>query len=167
MPHLRYIVVDIPPALYISQRYLAGQFPDRKVFRFRNFCDYSEVMDEFHESQIAFLLPGQLELLPDRTADLFLAIDSLHEMRPEQIEYYFDLIDRLTGRFFYFKCWKNTKIPYDNITLTEGDYPVRPHWFKVFWRDCKLLTFPTWWDGKVVESTYFEALLSLAGSDNS
>ncbi len=167
MPHLRYVIVDIPPALYISQRYISGQFPDRKLFKFRSFGNYSEIADEFCESQIAFLLPGQLDLLPDNTVDLFLAIDSLHEMRPEQIEYYFSTIGRLTRAFFYFKCWKNTKIPYDNITLTEGDYPVRDRWSKVFWRDCKLLTFPTWWDGKWVQSTYFEALFSLVGLDES
>ena len=140
MPDIRYIIADVPPALYISQRYLTSQFLSRKIFKFRDFKDYSEVASEFQESQIAFLLPHQLELLPDKTVDLFLAIDSLHEMPLEQIEYYFSIVDRLVKDFFYFKCWKETVIPHDNIKLTEKDYPVRDHWDKIFWQECKVLT---------------------------
>lgn len=148
-PHLKYIIVDIPPALYISQRYLSSQFMDRKVFKFRDFKDYSEVAGEFEKSQIAFILPSQLKLIPDKTVDVFLAIDSLHEIRPKQIEDYFSSIDRLTKKFFYFKCWKQTKMPYDDIVLNEANYPVRKNWIKVFWKECKVLTL------------YFEALFKI------
>ena len=37
MPHARYIMVDIPPALWVAQKYLSAVFPGKKVFRFRNF----------------------------------------------------------------------------------------------------------------------------------
>jgi len=149
MPNIRYIIADVPPALYLSQRYLTGQFPTRRIFKFRDFKDYSEVAADFQESQIAFLLPHQLELLPNKIADLFLAIDSLHEMPLEQIEYYFSIVDRLVKDFFYFKCWKETVIPCDNIKLTEKDYPIRDHWDKIFWQECKVLTL------------FFEALIRI------
>lgn len=148
LPQIRYIMVDIPPALYIAERYLTGQFPDRKVFQYRPFHDFADVADEFTESQLAFLMPDQLTLLPDNTAELFLAIDCLHEMRPEQIKSYFVTIDRLS-HFLYQKCWKKTMIPYDNIVLTENDYPFLPNWQNLFLRDCR------------VQSTYFEALFRI------
>lgn len=161
LPGLRYIIVDIPPALYVSQRYLSSVFPERKIFKFRPFTRFTDVARGFGETQLAFLIPGQLELLPEKTTDLFLAIDSLHEMRPEQIANYFDLISRVTKQYFYFKCWKKTKIPYDGVLLAEADYPVKAEWKKVFWRDCDVLTLPTCFDGQKVTAAYFEALCQL------
>lgn len=142
---VRYILVDIPPALYIAEKYLSSQFADRKIFKYRQFEKFSEVAAEFEEAQIVFLMPDQLSLLPDHLADLFLAIDCLHEMRPEQIKSYFLTVDRLSSNF-YIKCWKKTIIPYDDITLTQDDYPFLPHWQNVFSRDC------------LVQNTYFEAM---------
>ena len=132
-PHIRYIIVDIPPALYVSERYLSEVFPERKIFRFREFSDFSEIQDEFYSSEIIFLMPGQMKYLPDKSVDLFLAIDCLHEMRLEQIDFYFNVVDRLAKRF-YFTCFKSTPIPYEDVTIEEKDYPVRAHWQRVFWR---------------------------------
>lgn len=147
-PSVRYCMVDIPPALYIAERYLTSQFPDRKIFPYRSFKDFRDVDAEFREAQIAFLMPEQLDLLPDRSADLFLAVDCLHEMRPEQIMRYYRTIDRLSD-YLYQKCWKKTKIPYDDIALTEEDYPFFPNWRNLFFRDCR------------VQTTYFEALFRI------
>jgi putative sugar O-methyltransferase len=148
LPQVKYIMVDIPPALYIAERYLTGQFPDRKAFRYQHFENFSEIEKEFKQARLVFLMPDQLELLPDNTTDLFLAIDCLHEMRQEQIKKYFITIDRLSS-YLYQKCWKTTMIPYDNITLTQNDYPFLPNWANLFFRDCR------------VQSTYFEALFRI------
>lgn len=145
LPKARVIVVDIPPALYVCERYFINQFPGQKVFRFRNFKSYSEIAAEFEACDIAFFLPNQMELLPEKIVDLTLNISSLHEMRPDQIRYYFDSIERLTRGYFYFKQWKVSKLP-DDVTITEKDYPVRDAWRKVFWRECK------------VQTRFFEAL---------
>jgi putative sugar O-methyltransferase len=159
LPKVRYIVVDIPPALYVSQRYLSKLFPEKKIFKFRLFRDFSEVAEEFKSCQVAFFLPSQLESLPLKTVDLFMAIDSLHEMRLEQIKKYFFLIEALTRKYFYFKCWKITKIPYDNIILSEKDYPVKQEWNRIFWHDCDILNLTTCFGSDKVNATYFEALL--------
>jgi putative sugar O-methyltransferase len=148
LPHLQYVIVDIPPALYISEKYLSSQFPDYNIFKFRPFHSFSQVSGEFYDSQIAFLMPNQLRLLPAKTADIFLAIDCLHEMQPRQIRHYFETVDSLS-QYFYLKCWKKTKIPYDNISLTQEDYPFLPHWQNLFFRDCR------------VQSTYFEAMFQI------
>jgi len=147
-PSVRYCMVDIPPALYIAERYLMSQFPERKIFPYRPFQSFQDVADEFREAQIAFLMPEQLDLLPDRSADLFLAVDCLHEMRPDQIMRYYRTIDRLSD-YLYQKCWKKTKIPYDDIALTEEDYPFFANWRNLFFRDCR------------VQTTYFEALFRI------
>jgi len=151
LPHLKYVIVDIPPALYISERYLSSQFPNYNIFKFRPFHSFSQVSDEFYDSQIAFLMPNQLPLIPAKTADIFLAIDCLHEMQPRQIRQYFEMFDTLS-QYFYLKCWKKTKIPYDNISLTQEDYPFLTHWQNLFFRDCR------------VQNTYFEAMFHIRGS---
>jgi putative sugar O-methyltransferase len=148
LPNIRYIIVDIPPALYISEKYLTSQFPERNVFKFRPFNSFTEVRDDFNKAQIVFLMPHQLNLLPDKTADIFLAIDCIHEMRPEQINRYFRIFEQ-HARYLYFKCWKKTIIPYENVAFTEKDYPVPSYWKKFFWRDC------------LVQTAFFEALFSI------
>ncbi len=147
LPAARYVVVDIPPALYVSQRYFSGQFQGRRVFKFRPFQRYADVQEEFESAQLAFLLPHQLEQLPANSVDLFINISSFHEMRPEQLNYYFRQVERLTNGYVYLKQWKKTTIPVDGIVLEEKDYPVPPRWRPIFWRECQ------------VQTRFFEALI--------
>ncbi len=149
LPNVKYIIVDIPPALYIAENYLSNQFSNRKIFKFQKFRDFKEIKEEFEHADIAFFLPNQLELLPPKIADLFLNISSLHEMRLDQIYYYFESIDRLIKKYVYLKQWKVSKIPYDNIIIRENDYPIRENWKKIYWKECK------------VKTKFFEALFKI------
>lgn len=135
IPHARYIIVDVPPALFISQHFLSSQFKEKKIFAFRPFNAYSDIAKEFEASDIAFLMPHQLKLVERAFIDVFLAIDCLHEMTPSQVEFYFSEADRL-ARNIYFKCWLDTKVPFDGITWSSDSYPVRSGWGKHYWRKC-------------------------------
>ncbi len=149
LPNIKYIFVDIPPALFIAEKYISNQFKNEVVFKFRTFNSYNEIKGEFEKSRIAFFLPNQLDLLPPKSVNLFINISSFHEMRPDQINYYFSCIDKLIKKYIYIKQWKFTKVPYENITLTEKDYPIRKNWKKIYWRECK------------VQTRFFEALLHI------
>lgn len=149
MPSVRYVVVDIPPALYVAERYLSSQFKDRKIFPFRQFSSYNEIREEFESAQIAFLLPNQAEMLPDRSVDLTVNISSLHEMRMDQVRYYFDQIERLTQRWFYLKEWKMSRNPFEKEQFGENDYPTRPGWQRIYHRECR------------VQTEFFEAMYRL------
>ena len=149
-PGCRYILVDIPPALYVAQRYLSNVFAERKIFGFRPFENFESVQADFDAAEIIFLTPNQLELLPDRSVDLFVNISSLHEMRMDQIRYYFTEIERLTRKYFYFKQWQETTIPFENETIREADYPVPADWRLVNRQQCK------------VQAKFFEALYELS-----
>ncbi len=148
-PGCRYILVDIPPALYVAQRYLTSIFPERKIFSFRAFDDYGSIQQEIENSDIVFLTPNQLELLPNKSVDLFVNISSLHEMRMDQIRYYFGEIERLTRKYCYFKQWKETTVPFENETIKEADYPVQTEWQLVHRQQC------------AVQHKFFEALYAL------
>jgi putative sugar O-methyltransferase len=145
-PHIQYTLVDIPPALWIAQRYLSSVFPERKVFHVRDFQSYEEVAGEMERASIVFLLPHQLELMPDRRYDLSMNISSFGEMQQAQIAAYFRTLERVTASRFYMKQWKVSQNAFDNLSLTEENYPVGRTWTKVYSRQC------------AVQTAFFEAL---------
>lgn len=149
-PECRYILVDIPPALYVCEKYLSGLFSGRKIFPFRPFDRYEQIRQEYEAADIIFLMPNQLELLPQGSVDLFINISSLHEMRMDQIRYYFSMMEKLTRKYFYTKQWKETKIPYENVVIRRSDYPVNENWRQIYTRECK------------VQDLFFEALYDLS-----
>lgn len=146
-PDCRYVLVDIPPALYICEKYLSDVFKDRKIFLFRPFENYEDVKEEYEQADIVFLMPNQLEMLPKKSVDLFINISSLHEMRMDQIEFYFTIIEKLTRKYFYSKQWWETKVPYENVIIRQADYPVNERWRHIYTRKCKV-------QGQMFESLY-------------
>ena len=148
-PRCKYLIVDIPPALYVAQHYLTSVFRDKKIFTFRCFDDFDKVKEEFQDADIAFLLPHQVELLPKKKIDLFINISSLHEMKMEQIHAYFKLIDSMTTGFFFTKQWLVSRNPADGIVVTAEDYPIPNNWRQLYHRTSK------------VQSYFFEAMYAI------
>ncbi|MGH2959530.1 MAG: putative sugar O-methyltransferase [Solirubrobacterales bacterium] len=148
-PSVRYILVDIPPALAVAEQYLAECFPDRKIFGFRHFENAAEVSAELDQAQIAFLTPNQLDLLPELKADLFINVSSLHEMVQAQIDHYFDVIADHTSGYFYSKQWIKSTNAADDVVIERERYPVRSEWKTVFDRE------------HPIQQAFFEALYDL------
>jgi putative sugar O-methyltransferase len=145
----KYVVIDIPPALYIAQSYLTSVFPRKRIFSFRCFANFSDVENEFEHSDIAFLLPHQAEMLAEKSVDLFINISSLHEMRLDQISVYFSLINKLTKGYFYTKQHLTSSNPEDGLILRSKDYPVPQNWKQVYFREAK------------VQNDFFEAMYAI------
>jgi putative sugar O-methyltransferase len=150
-PHIQYTLVDVPPALYLAQRYLSSVL-EREIFRIRHFDDFDDVKSEMEECSVIFLLPHQLCLLPDRRFDLTLSISSFGEMQPQMIAQYFDEIDRLTRGVFYNKQWRISKNPFDGIDVTKEDYPVKGSWQLLYQREAR------------VQAAFFEAAYRIGGT---
>jgi putative sugar O-methyltransferase len=146
---IKYTVVDIPPALYIAQRYLSEVFPDSKVFKFREFGKYSEIKDEWEKSQIRFLEPQQIRLLPTPQFNLFINVSSLHEMTTLQIQNYFDIIGEYTIGYFYTKQWLKSINRQDKIVIKYSNYPIPDRWKELYFRKCK------------VQSLFFEQMYKI------
>ena len=134
MPRLRYVIVDVPPTLAVSQRYLTSVLPDRKVFRHRPFADPTAVEEELAEAQIAFLTPRQLALLPPLDADVFVNISSLHEMRMDQVAAYLEQAERHTRGWFYSRQWEVSMNGWDGAVIEQDDYPYPDAWERVYER---------------------------------
>lgn len=101
----RYVIVDIPPALFVSQTYLKHCFPNASISEFKRGQTSQGISDALEESEFIFLTPNQIHLLPEQSIDFGIAISSLHEMRPEAIRYYMDQLERLVRYRVYLKQW--------------------------------------------------------------
>lgn len=131
-PSARYTLVDIPPALAVAERYLSEVYPDRSRFDFRHFEVYEDVRDEFEAAQIVFLTPNQLALIPAPSAGLCINVSSLHEMAPEQIQFYLRSIDHHSNGYFYSKQWLRSVNPHDEVVIRRGDYQIPSTWRVIF-----------------------------------
>lgn len=129
VPGLRYIAVDIPPALAIAQEYLTRVFPDETALRFQRGSVDPEALGR---SRLAFMTPNQLDELRPLEADLFLNVSSLHEMRPDQIRRYLELVDKHTRGVFYTKQWIESQNPHDGVVIRQADYPIPTGWRRIF-----------------------------------
>jgi putative sugar O-methyltransferase len=126
----RYCFFDITPALAIAQTYLEAIFPDKNIFRFRPFQDFSEIEEELESSQFAFFTANQISQFPDGYFDTFINVSSLHEMTHEQIRHYLGHFDRLTRQSIYLKQWIRHENVQDNIVVTSDDFELPEHWQK-------------------------------------
>lgn len=134
--NLKYTIVDIPPALYIAQSNIKNNFKTKKIFTYRNFKNFEQIKKEFISSDIRFLSPEQLKLIPDKFFDLGIAIDCLHELNKKQVEQYFNNFNRLT-KFFYFKCQNNQWAIFEKEKAYNYDnYPVKKNWDKIIHEKC-------------------------------
>jgi putative sugar O-methyltransferase len=124
----RYWVFDIAPALALAEWYLPTVLPGQTVFRWRPFQTWAEIEDEVMSADLAFFTVDQLPLIPDRKADVFLAISVLHELLPDKAKLMLDMVAQKSGTAVYTRNWTT----WDNI------------WDKVEFRS-EVLTAPSGW----------------------
>jgi putative sugar O-methyltransferase len=134
--NLNHTICDIPPALFIAQKNLSTIFKNKKIFKYRNFENFNDVKNEFISSDIRFLLPEQLKLLPNKLFKLSVAIDCLHELNFTQVNNYFDEFNRLSN-FFYFKCQNEQLADFgEKKKLNIDNYPIKENWSKLVHEKC-------------------------------
>ena len=118
----RYVIVDIPPAIFVSQWYVSQMYPQARVFGVQNFADWADVTDELMRADFVFLLPHQLPLVPNGFVDFAFTISSLHEMLPKQANWYLSEMGRISKHSFYTKQYKKYVNPHDGIVFHEKQY---------------------------------------------
>lgn len=131
LPKISYCIIDIPPALFISQEYLSKVFPKEKIFFFRPFSSFEEIKKEFEAARIRFIMAHQIKYLPDKYFNLMISISTLHEMTRKQISNYINEINRLTDGYFYNKQWIRSYAK-DNSYIRENEYPIPKNWRTIY-----------------------------------
>lgn len=124
----RYYIFDITPALYVSQWYTKETFPDEKIFEFRQFEKFDEIRDELQECRFAFFTANQIEKIPDDHIQLFINMNSLTEMRVDQIKNFLGQIDRLTTTAFLSRQWLKWENPLDKHSVAKDTFSMNGRW---------------------------------------
>ena len=136
---LKYTICDIPPALYISYERLKNVFKNKKVGLIYNEKTEKSLKNKINELDISFIMPDQLNLIKNKSFDLTIAIDCMHEMDKSVIKYYLNNLNNISS-FFYFSVWKNTYVPFsgnikftrNNLDYFKNDYNIPENWHKKF-----------------------------------
>jgi len=124
----RYFIFDVTPALFVSQWYIKALFPGEKVFEFRHFENFDDIRDELQKSRFAFFTANQIENLPRESLDLFVNMNSLGEMRIEQINNFLHYIDQLTKFAFFSRQYVYWTNPADHVTVTKKTFAMPVQW---------------------------------------
>jgi len=131
----RYVIVDIPPALFVSKWYLAALFPEAKVFGVQDFEDWAAVDEQANQANLIFLLPHQLEMLPDQFVDASISVSSLHEMLPKQANAYLGEMGRVARHLIYSKQYWSYVNPHDELVFEAAQYGYPEAFEEVFTRE--------------------------------
>ncbi len=138
-PKAKIIMVDIPPAIILAEWYLKNIFPKSRILKLQDHKKTS-FPKEFEKADFIFLLPHQIELIPDKSIDLFININSFQEMTMKQIKVYFKEINRTTKGILYIKQWKKQINKIDKLKINENQYPVYKSWKKIFHREAPVMS---------------------------
>ena len=144
--NVKYVICDIPPALYISYERLKKVFPDKKIDLVYMEQDKDKLNTKINELDISFIMPDQLNLIRKNFFDLTLAIDCIHEMDKKTVKKFFSDINQLS-KIFCFSVWKKCSLPFSNILTKDhvfdyyqNGYEVPSNWTKQFEEE---LDFPS------------------------
>ena len=156
----KYVICDIPPALYISYERLKKVFKNKNIGLLYDYQNNNQKVKlegggsseqdlntQINHYDISFIMPHQLSLLNNRFFDLTIAIDCLHEMDKKTIDKYINNISKIS-KLFYFSVWKSTSVPFsgifnrfsNNLNYYSNDYNLPKNFKKEFEED---LIFPS------------------------
>ena len=135
----KYVVADIPPALYINYLRIKNSFKDLKVVMCNNVKTKEDLEKLIDENDVLFVFPHQLEFFNDKFFNISIAIDCLHEMEKKTIKKYMQIFDK-KSQFLYYKVLNETYVPYDyNNYLNANnadDYQINTNWDLIFKEKC-------------------------------
>lgn len=112
------IDVDLPETFSHSILYIVTVFPSAKILMPNEIESIKQKKINFYDYDFVFLTPKQVHLIDDDFVDLSINMNSFQEMTHNQINEYFDLIQRVgKNNSFFFTSNRAEKLP-----CGEGSY---------------------------------------------
>jgi putative sugar O-methyltransferase len=139
LPHVQYHIFDIPPALAIAQNYLLQCLGPSYVSFFKDDdSPQPQLVEDNRQPRVKCFLPHQLEHFPEKYFDLVINISSIDEMRGDQIQHYFRMMDRLARKYIYLKGF--SKVDMGNGVIADvRSYPYGKAWSQVYFGQDKVI----------------------------
>ena len=132
--NIKYVICDIPLALFISYFRLKNRFKNKKIFLALNLKSYEELNLALENNDIVFIFPHQLKYINRKYFDLTLSISALHEMERNVIKFYMDNIDQIS-KSLYFTVWRETLIPFSlrgtRLFADDKNYFIKDNWKEI------------------------------------
>jgi len=128
----RYWIFDIPPALAVSEWYLSKVFGKDRVFRWRPFRSWDDVAQQVLAADVALFSIDQLPSIPDQAVQCFATVSAIHEMRPEQIAAFMDLMAKKSASAIYTKNWTRWRNDRDGFDFSSDMLTLPAGWITVF-----------------------------------
>lgn len=130
----KYVICDIPLALFVSYYRLKSYFKHKKIFLALDLNSIEDINTALKNNDIIFIFPHQLKYINRKYFDLTLSISALHEMESDVIKFYMDNIDR-TSKSLYFTVWKETLIPFSlkgtRLFADNKSYFIKDNWKEI------------------------------------
>tara|TARA_B100001175_G_scaffold290593_1_gene275154 strand:- start:51 stop:1166 length:1116 start_codon:yes stop_codon:yes gene_type:complete len=112
------IDIDLPETISHSMLYIVSVFPSAKILMPNEIESINQTKINFYDYDFVFLTPKQVNLISDDFVDLSINMNSFQEMTHNQINEYFDLIQRVgKNNSYFFTSNRAEKIP-----CGEGSY---------------------------------------------
>lgn len=130
---IKYIICDIPLAIYISYFRIKKRFNDKNICLAVDCDNEKDLLTKINSNDIIFIFPHQLKLIKNRLFDLTIAISSLHEMNKNTIKFYMSRINDIS-KILYFSVWKKTTIPFsltNETLLANKSYFIYKNWVEL------------------------------------
>ena len=131
MKDVKYVIADVPPAVYFSFNNLKNYFPDKKILTAFDVNNQKEMNSLLESNDILFIFPHQIKLFNSKTFDITLAIDCLHEMEKKVIKIYMEMIEKISF-LLYFKVWEYSGLNYSfyehHKASSKSDYSIKDNW---------------------------------------
>ena len=122
-------LIDLPQTMLFSFSFLSQSVPNAKIL-LPNEIDAGNY--ELSEYDIIMMTPDQTSIIPDGTVDLTVNVSSMAEMVKESIDFYFEMIDRITKLKGYFFSNNRVEKIMDGQPIRFSEYPWRPHTQTIF-----------------------------------
>lgn len=97
--NIKYFIIDIPPALFISEYYLKSL--NYKVFGYEDLLNSKNDNINFDSYQVICIPTWRIDLLKNIRTDLFINIHSFQEMEKEQTLNYLDKISQNAPNYIF------------------------------------------------------------------
>ena len=137
--NVKYVIADLPPAIYFSKKNLANIFPNKRIASAFEINNKGEMMKVFKNNDILFVFPHQINLFEKKSFDISIAIGCLNEMEKNQIIYYMKNFENLSN-FLYIKHLENSGLPYSFYKYysvhKKSDYFIKEGWKEHFKDRC-------------------------------
>ena len=124
--NLKYIIFDLPEVNAVQTYYLNKEFPDAKIYGYKDFLNNKKIINENFDFLI---LPGwTIKELRDNSVDMFINMRSIQEMNLKTIDFYFKELQRTIKIDGIFTCINRYKKRVSGECINFTDYPYDTNW---------------------------------------